>query len=369
MGDSRKGEVLAVTPSAEAQLLFLQHLQRLFEEGGFVATYKYALLMALAELAVEHGEHADQLVIPILAIGEKFAELYWAQTVPYASGATGSSPAILVQNQGKQAAVINELMHLRTSGAQSISDAKKLPEWPQVIHKIARTVAGMPIQYLQNIGGAQAHFLYEYPLPERGTVTLKSGVAFMLRTFQPLIQQLARSGWLNHVRQNQRNHQAIGRMDDLEQFMFGTSRTALTHVAPLLNRLQSKKCFYCGRELRETPDVDHFIPWIKYPRDLAHNFVLAHAECNRRKSDMLAAERHLQNWLERNLRFGAEITGEMKGVLADNGCSNRVAKWAYEQGVATAAHGWVEKQATELLTQQCVAAFCDRESSDDVAGY
>ena len=42
-------------PGAEQQLQFLQHLQRLFDEGDFVTTYKYALLMTLAELAVESG--------------------------------------------------------------------------------------------------------------------------------------------------------------------------------------------------------------------------------------------------------------------------------------------------------------------------
>lgn len=341
-------------PTAEAQLQFLQHLQRLFEDGNFVATYKYALLMALAELSVEQGGNTAPLVIPMSAIGAKFAELYWAQTVPYASGSPGSSPIILAQNQGKQAAVINGLLRLRATGAQTIGDAKQSSDWPDVVRDIAQTVAGMPIQYLQNVGGAQVPFLYDYPLPERGKVILKPGVAFMLRTFNPLIQQLARAGWLTHVRQNQRNHQAIGQVDDLEQFMFGTSRAALARVAPLLSQIQSKKCFYCGEGLRGTPDVDHFIPWAKYPRDLAHNFVLAHAECNRRKSDMLAAERHLERWVARNAAFGDEIAGGLQGFWADVACSHRVAHWAYEQAVTVGGYGWVEGRATERLLSNCL---------------
>lgn len=342
-------------PSAEAQLQFLQHLQRLFEDGDFVATYKYALLIALAELAVEQGGATEALEIPVTAIGEKFAELYWPQTVPYASGSPGSSPIILAQNQGKQAAVINCLLRLRASGAQTITSAKQLPDWPEVVREIARTVAGMPIQYLQNIGGAQIHFLYDYPLPQRGKVILKQGVAFMLRTFHPLIQQLARAGWLNHIRQNQRNHQAIGQVDDLEQFMFGTSRAVLASVAPLLSKLQSKKCFYCGAPLRGPADVDHFIPWVKYPRDLAHNFVLAHPECNRRKSDMLAAERHLERWVARNATYGDEIVYGLNGFAADVDCSHRVAQWAYQQAVTSGGYGWVEKRTTERLLANCLA--------------
>jgi hypothetical protein len=36
-----------------AQLEFLTKLQRILNEGLFVASYKYALLLALAELSVE----------------------------------------------------------------------------------------------------------------------------------------------------------------------------------------------------------------------------------------------------------------------------------------------------------------------------
>ena len=37
----------------------------------------------------------------------------------------------------------------------------------------------------------------------------------------------------------------------------------------------------------------HLDPWVIYPRDLGHNFVLAHKSCNLDKSDLLAATTHL----------------------------------------------------------------------------
>src|SRR5213592_5079376 len=37
------------------------------------------------------------------------------------------------------------------------------------------------------------------------------------------------------------------------------------------------------------PDVDHFIPWSRYPDDGLENLVVAHARCNAQKSDFLAA--------------------------------------------------------------------------------
>ena len=47
-------------PLPEAQLVFLSKLQRLFAEGDFTATYKFALLIALADLAVELGDDSGE---------------------------------------------------------------------------------------------------------------------------------------------------------------------------------------------------------------------------------------------------------------------------------------------------------------------
>lgn len=67
-------------PAAEEQLAFLDHVQRLFEEGEFIATYKFALLLAITELAVERGTNSsDAPVLPVDVIADKFLELYSPQ--------------------------------------------------------------------------------------------------------------------------------------------------------------------------------------------------------------------------------------------------------------------------------------------------
>ena len=47
-------------PSPDVQLVFLSKLQRLFAEGDFTATYKFALLISLADLAVELGDDSGE---------------------------------------------------------------------------------------------------------------------------------------------------------------------------------------------------------------------------------------------------------------------------------------------------------------------
>ena len=67
---------------------------------------------------------------------------------------------------------------------------------------------------------------------------------FCLRRYYALIHQLAKAGWIDHVKSNKLNATVIGVMDDLESFMFGASRQSLSVVADILRPLQHDRCFY-----------------------------------------------------------------------------------------------------------------------------
>ena len=61
MDHAREGEVLGqqmtwTPPTPDDQVKFLRNIQRLLAEGLFTASYKFALLHALADLAVEKGD-------------------------------------------------------------------------------------------------------------------------------------------------------------------------------------------------------------------------------------------------------------------------------------------------------------------------
>src|SRR5262245_5475880 len=87
---------------------------------------------------------------------------------------------------------------------------------------------------------------------------------------------------------------------DLYEFLFGSERSPLGVYLDVLREIQRGACFYCGRVLGERPHVDHFVPWSRYPFDLAHNFVLADDQCNDSKTSRLADVPHLERWCERN---------------------------------------------------------------------
>ncbi len=342
-------------PSAEEQIGFLQKLQRVYEEGEFTATYKFALLMSIAELTVERGnDSGDVLNLKIQSIAEKFAEFYWPQSTPYAAGTRGTYRGVLSQNLGQQAAVINKLIEFRRAHTSSLAQMRGGTAWKSLVRDIARVVRDQPVRYLQNVGGTSVRFLYE-PGPATDEITLVAGAMYCLRRFQVLVHQLSRTGWVRHVRENSRNRMIVGEAGDLEAFMFGRQRANLELVRNLLVDVQSRRCFYCGRDVLDRGVVDHFIPWSKYPRDLAHNFVLTDSSCNNAKSDMLAAHAHLERWREMTHGKVGENLGKglaAGGVIADLDCSRTVARWAYGQGLAAGAHAWVKQEATEAISEK-----------------
>lgn len=346
-------------PTAEEQIAFLQQVQRLFNEGEFQATYKYALLLSMAELAVEMGDDSGNLLeLPMTRLAEKFAELYWRQVAPYQSGQTGTEAQILLQNRGAQAAVIGQLQPIHRDCGGRFSRAQFHPDWKRTLGDLSSLIRTMPLRYLQMLGGSLVPFLYEFPAPPR-RITLKPGVAFNLRRYQVLIQQFARAGWIDHVRGNSRNMPMLGQLDDLESFMFGSKRTSLTQIAPILEDIQAGRCFYCQQKLRGAAEVDHFIPWGRYPRDTAHNFVLAHRGCNNDKRDMLAAKQHLMNWLARNKDFGGTIGRQIGdiGFVSDLSSSTLVARWAYGQAAAVNAQAWAGIGNAEPVTPGYLDTF------------
>lgn len=341
---------LAPPPCADAQLSFLSKVQRLFNEGDFTATYKCALLIALADLAVELGkDDGDELFLTLRQIAERFVQLYWRQATPYGIGRPSAEPAVLSQNLGIQAAVVAEIADFRaTCGVMSPQAARSHPRYGALVSSVGATVSAQPLARLQNFGGITDKFLYDRSA--KGAISLKPGVAYCLRRFHSLIQQLARTRWIGHVKANTRNHCVLGNADDLEDFLFATPRQSLLLLGAGLRKIDGAKCFYCGDVLAAC-DVDHFMPFSLYSRDLAHNFVLAHAKCNRSKSDSLAARPHLEHWLERLLRHKDDISelGQKVGIVVDSAVCHQVAGWGYSSAKAGGGHAWMHERRYEPI--------------------
>jgi hypothetical protein len=328
--------------SHQKQIEFLLYIQRLLAEGQFTSTYKFALILSIANVCAERDVRPDgTLRIEARELAGHFIEFYWRQAIKF------NGVAILKQNTRKQAAIINYIIDSRERVGGSLpklrSDSRK---WSKLVKKVANKIDDMPLWRLQNLDGEKVDYLYEKS-QFRQTITLKSGIAFCFRLFHGLIIQLVQSSWLEFVLRLKANRDVLGASGNLEEFMFGSDRSILKKFTPILREFQKDVCFYCDKLLYSSvAEVDHFIPWSRYNADLGHNFVLTHAGCNRDKLDRLPGIAHLEKWIDRNENKGKELGSEFgeHGLIHDLPKTIRIARFAYGQAEVSGSYVWIEKK-------------------------
>ncbi|MFC1575531.1 HNH endonuclease [Gemmatimonadota bacterium] len=345
-------------PSAREQLDFIQKLRRLLDEGSFVATYKYALLHAIADLCVTHGDDSGApLTLSTRELADQFIRLYWRQAAPFP---LGDRDEPLRQNTGRQAAIVNAVLEARARYDGVLGRFASSGAWRGCVGSVEQTIRIMPLWKLQTIGSERMEFLYENREEENPReILLNPGVAYCFRQFYSLIVEMVEGAWTRQVRRT--NDALLGPEAELRDFLFGTSRRDLSRYREILEDLQEGRCFYCRRKLEEQMAVDHFVPWRRYPLDLAHNFVLAHTTCNNSKGDRLAAVLHLRRWHERNRAGLYELPRrfEEAGLVHDGDASNKVTRWAYRQIASQGGQVWVKGRTLKKLGREWEEVFAD----------
>lgn len=341
------------------ELEFLLKVQRILDEGDFVATYKFALLNALADISVESDVGTGQgLVIPLSAIAEKFVGYYWIQSRPYR--AIDGRAAVLKQNTGRQAAVINAVVKLQQK-APTLGAARHTPDWRRLCRRVSGIIDQMPLWKLQNVGGEVDEFLYREAEFSAGCIRLLPGVPQAFRSLYGLMVDAVRGAWIRQITRIAANRQLLGDAD-LSLFLFGSSRRSLADFAHVLREHQASRCLYCQKQIRDNGVVDHFIPWARYPVDLGHNLVLAHGGCNAAKRDFLAHPAHLDRWQRSHLERAEELARRFDARLLAHDLDRTwaIAWWAYEHGELTGAHVWLREKRLERLRPDWRTAFGGR---------
>jgi hypothetical protein len=166
----------------------------------------------------------------------------------------------------------------------------------------------MPLPRLQVMGGVQDEFIYRIGWDKDVTAADTRAAGFDARLhfvgraaeylvqLSGLLRPLVEAKWANRIlRFNREMLSDAG----LSEFLFGAERVSLAPARTVLRELQRDRCFYCGRRLGGTADVDHFVPWARWPDNGLENLVAAHQGCNNSKRDFLAATQHIEAWLPR----------------------------------------------------------------------
>ena len=317
-------------PTSTAQIRFLEQIQRILSEGQFTATYKFALLHALADLSVECGPTSAgaALTLTVSSIADRFVELYLPQARPYSNrGVT----EVLEQNRGRPAAVVTALKEpAQTYGPTSATlQPDRVP--PKAIRRINETIRDQPLWKLQTVaGGERLDFLYEN-LDDKTLreITLRPGVAYCFRAFHPLIISMVRQQWERWIRKQ--NPRMLDEAADLHAFLFGTDRQDLSGFRDALLEVHGPRCFYRETKLTDVVEVDHFVPWSRYPMDLGHNLVPASRKANSQKADLLPGMSYLERWLSLCIdrRKDLEVAFNGRGLRHDLPASLAIVEWSY----------------------------------------
>jgi hypothetical protein len=315
-------------PSKSA-LRLAERLIQLLDRGGFTATYKYAVLVALMDLCMERtsatGLPPDMITTRQLA--EKVIELYWLHCAPY-----DSERGVLRQNGGKrgtQAEIIKHIVQFRRR--VRVDSAASLPlsraraaadrdDYDKLVRVVEWKLIEMPLWRLQHIGQQEDRFLYDYRFPKEikksvvnryqdgdegafdNRILLMPGVSAALLALNGVLRPLIHRQWAMMVAEMNGIEES-----PLEEFLFGAGRISLEPLRPRLRALQGNLCFYCAKSIRSDSHVDHFVPWSRHFDNSVDNLVLAHANCNLQKRDYLAAAEHVEHWRERSERHAADL--------------------------------------------------------------
>ena len=299
---------------------FLERLLQVLAQGGFSSTYKYAVLLGLIDLCLEAGQPPTSVTTAQLA--RRVVELYWPQV--------RSFPAlqrVLGQNRGGQATIARLVADFRQRYPDLTAPPRLGPLAPEgfatLLDDVEWVLVEYPLPRLQRVGRGEERFIYEISWGEtvtrgefvryrrsaggdRGfdnTIRFQPGAAECLVALAAVVRPQVQHQWLGMVR-------SINGLPDaeLEGFLFGTERIGLTDLHRPLNRLQNGLCFYCCESLTGSQSqVDHFLPWSRYPDDCLDNLVLAHDRCNRNKLHFLADLDFGRRWEERSLANNARL--------------------------------------------------------------
>lgn len=342
---------------------FLEAVQELIFSNSLNNTYKLALIIAIADLALEQPTQeidADcPLRVPFERLGEKFLELYWPQTNDYQTEVTLENGRRIDRcarieqgaNRGQlkifslidQFCAHEELVASETR-RPTFLQARRIVGFDKLIRDCTRdVVVKNPLQYIKG-----CEFLFTLDRVGKALV-ISAKHADMLRRFHTTVTELARTRWENKVRSLDKNAQILGESPvmSLREFLFNQTRSEnLTVARNILTEVTGQcHCFYCGCALgKAKTHVDHFLPYRIFNLPRIHNFVLACEHCNTSKSDSLAADDHLTHWVERNVRYGKDLFEAAQVVYFPNEYRGfyRFVKETYENALFRNETFWVE---------------------------
>lgn len=307
--------------SSHDGVAFADRLLALLDEGSYATTYKYALLLALIDCCLEHSDALGRppATLTTRALAERVVAIYWPHTAPF----PGDEQARVLRQSGTgQAEIVTLIRKFRSSGhvptGATIAEAKSLAadRYQRLVDSVEWKLVEMPLPRLQRIGETNQPFLYSidwdtsvrraqhFGADERPVVRLQPGAGEGLVRLAGLIRPLVQRLWAARVARYNRD---VISDSGLEEFLFASQRLAAVRLRVQLTEIQDGRCFYTGEALGRAGEVDHFLPWARFPNNAVENLVVASRRANSDRRAFLVAPDHLRRWRQRNEACGGDL--------------------------------------------------------------
>ncbi len=305
---------------------FGEKLLALLDYGSFTATYKYAVLLGLIDLCLEHAGKAGEAPTSLTTrqLADKVVALYWPHSLPFAAD---DRAVVLRQNTSGQAEILTLIRRFHEAAPSpplaTLTQARSLaPErFARLVADVEWKLIEMPLPRLQQLGSTYNPFIYRIgwdtsirgpeargPDFDNRLLLVEEAGEHLIR-LAGLLRPLIQRQWASMVARVNRELIEDSRLDE---FLFGATRVPLRALRDPLYELQNGRCFYCRGSLLR-PEVDHFLPWSRYPDNGIENLVLADAGCNAAKQDFLASTEHVEHWTAR-LSTSATTSGQLQEI-------------------------------------------------------
>lgn len=258
-------------------------------------SYKFGLIKSLLDNEFNVQQGNDGMYLSYEAIFGKFAENYWNLVIKYnlrqmrkdGKSIYSKVETILKQETDNDNILINlEFDSLDENRKQGIIN--------NVTKECKKCVVGALYEDFDGI-------IYSFDLKDTGLVLNYCVYEFMLRHKSEL-EKLNYYSWARFLEQVNDDNVLVRVIDKLE--LATPKRENLSIYREILRKeFEEDTCFYCGKKLKNTIHVDHFIPWSFVKDDKIWNFVLSCPNCNQKKSNRVPGKDYLIRIEDRNKKI------------------------------------------------------------------
>ena len=326
-------------------------IERVLSFGQMSSTYKLAVLRSLVDFIIEHPAREAQNgfhFIPVMELARRVLTYYWGPSqLNIAQGPGGKTPVIprAVNDLATSDLIIPGVMGRLAEGGFAVGELiLNAPELPRqlvaTLVKVRQTLLEQPLRYIHNVGGETEQLFSLWteegispgaPYEAHRKAALSGGrklrgatnwlellrreycqVVLSARSYEEITELrfwLRDAIIIRWVRQCEKfsARGASVPVHAFELFPLERDNERVGQLKQLYRGLGEEHCLYSGELLGRTFDLDHLLPWSRFPVNLFWNMVPATPKVNRGRGGKFD---RIPRWTDDlKARYGAFLLG------------------------------------------------------------